>query len=60
VKTPANLARKVSSREIQVAPYDWKRGRRGDETTMGRYTANSIQTFDPFGKPRDAQSDNND
>lgn len=60
--TPGMLAEHGVTVEVPVPEYDWKRQQRWDENmpVAGKYTSNSIQTFDHKGKPHDAQNDNND
>jgi hypothetical protein len=48
--------------EVPVPEYDWKRQQRWDANSPvgGKYTGNSVQTFDSQGKPNDSRSDSND
>jgi hypothetical protein len=61
VLTPSQLSIKPNIKQIVVPEYDFDNQIRWHTPVMaGRYTYNSIQTFDNKGQPRDAQSDNND
>ena len=60
--TPRMLAEHGVTADVPVPDYDWKRQQRWNENmpVAGKYTGNSIQTFDNKGQPNDAKSDNND
>ena len=57
--TPSQLSAQPNIKSIVVPDYDF--GAQSRRILMaGLYTSNSVQTFDFYGKPRDAQNDNND
>lgn len=59
--TPSQLSVKPNVMPLMAPDYDFAGQNRWDGTLMaGKYTANSVQTFDHNGNPRDSQSDNND
>jgi hypothetical protein len=60
--TPSALAKSTPVKPLEVPSYDWDKQQRWEDRTIyaGKYTVNSIQTFDSQGKPRDSQNDNND
>jgi len=60
LETPATLAQHPSLHEFPLPAYDWNKQTRHDTIVAGKQTVNSVQTFDSYGKPRDAQNDNND
>jgi hypothetical protein len=60
LKTPAGLSQSPSTTPCPLQAYDWKKQTRYETIVAGKYTVNSIQTFDSYGKPKDAQSDSND
>jgi hypothetical protein len=60
IQTPVTLSENPSITEFPLPAYDWKKQTRHDTIIAGKYTGNSVQTFDNSGKPRDATGDNND
>jgi hypothetical protein len=60
LKSPIELSESASTTEFPFPAYDWNKQTRHDTIIAGRYTVNSIQTFDNKGLPKDAKSDNND
>lgn len=59
-KTPTDLSESPSTTSFHLPAYDWKKQTRHDTIVAGKFTANSIQTFDYKGTPNDSRSDNND
>jgi hypothetical protein len=59
-QTPLTLSENPSTTEFKPPAYDWKKQTRHDTIVAGKYTQNSIQTYDNKGQPKDSQSDNND
>jgi hypothetical protein len=60
LQTPSTLSEKPSTAAISLSPYDWDKQTRIDTVTAGKFTSNSVQTFNSQGKPYDATSDSND
>ena len=60
INTPITLSEQPSAAEFPLPSYDWKEQIRHHTIIAGRYTANSVQTFDSQGRPKDSTSDNND
>ena len=61
--TPSSIAVAPLIQKVVVPDYDFVTQQRITTTDIkiaGRYTAQSQQTYDHNGKPRDASSDNND
>ena len=59
--TTSMISLKPNVLPISAPDYDFDRQNRWQETTiMGKFTSNSVQTFDGQGKPKDSTSDNND
>lgn len=60
MQSPLTLSDNPSTTEFRLPAYDWNKQTRHDTIVAGKHTASSVQTFDPYGKPRDSTSDNND
>lgn len=60
LKSPTDLSENPSTAEFPLPAYDWNKQTRHDTIVAGKFTQNSIQTFDYKGQPKDAQNDNND
>jgi hypothetical protein len=60
LKSPVELSESASTTEFPLPAYDWNKQTRHDTIVAGKYTSNSLQTFDSKGQPKDSQSDNND
>ena len=60
LKSPVELSESPSTSEFPLPAYDWNKQTRHDTIVAGKWTANSIQTFDHKGQPNDSQQDNND
>lgn len=60
LQSPAQLSESPSLTEFELPAYDWNKQTRHATIIAGRYTSSSVQTFDTYGKPKDATSDNND
>ncbi len=60
LKSPVELSESPSTTNFPLPAYDWSKQTRHDTIVAGKYTSNSIQTFDYKGQPQDAQNDNND
>lgn len=59
--TPTDLARSVRGAPMSMpSPYDWNRQQRNDTVYAGKYTNESMQTFDNKGQPKDSKGDSND
>lgn len=60
--TPSLIAERCVAVELPVPEYDWLRQQRWDGTgpVAGKYSGNSVQTFNSKGQPNDSRSDNND
>jgi len=57
--TPEILSTKPSGCDYATPSYDWNNQSSG-LSCAGSYTMHSMQTFDSYGKPQDAEHDNND
>jgi hypothetical protein len=60
LQNPVTLGETPSKTQFQVPKYDWRNQTRHITSLAGRYTGNSLQTFDSKGQPKDSRSDNND
>jgi hypothetical protein len=60
LKSPVELSESPSTTEFPLPAYDWNKQTRHDTIAAGKYTFNSLQTFDNKGAPKDSQNDNND
>jgi hypothetical protein len=60
LKSPIELSESPSTAEFPLPAYDWNKQTRHDTIVAGKYTFNSLQTFDHKGMPKDSQGDNND
>ena len=59
--TPSILSRPVPSIQADVPSYNWTEQRlQQDSPLAGKFTWNTMQTFDSKGLPNDSKGDNND
>ncbi len=60
MQSPLALGENPSTTEFPLPAYDWNKQTRHDIIAAGKWTANSLQTFDSKGQPKDSQNDHND
>ena len=60
LETPTTLSASPYNGGFHLPAYDWNKQSRNLVTNGGKFSLNSVQTFDSKGMPKDAKNDNND